>query len=71
MELFNERQAHISMQQSKEQMIRSAIKDRNDEVAMSKQLEKQRRNSEFWHRVMNVLTVAVIICVAFTLYRMA
>lgn len=65
--LWNERQAHIAMIQSKEQVARERIAARNAQTILNEQLEKQRKNGEFWHRVMNVLSVIAIAVVIYTL----
>ena len=69
--LWNERQAHISMQQSKEQVIRDGIRARNAQTRLDEQLRKERVNSEFWHRVRQALTVIAIAIVAYTLIHFA
>ena len=64
-DLWNERQAHMAMKQSKEQVIKDGIKARNAQIRLNEQLHKQRVNSEFWSRVRQVLTViaiAVVVC---------
>lgn len=50
-DLWNERQAHFAMQQSKEQAIRDGIADRNTQARLDEQLRKQRKNEAFTHRV--------------------
>lgn len=70
-DLWNERQAHMAMMQSKEQVARERIAARNVQTTLNEQLEKQRKNSEFWHRVTNVLTVIAIAIVIYTLFYFA
>lgn len=43
--LWNERQAHSAMQQSKEQVARDRIADRNARTRLDEQLRKERVNS--------------------------
>ena len=69
--LWNERQAHISMQQGKEQVARDRIAARNAQTLLSEQLHKERVNSEFWNRVRQVLTLIAIALVAYTLFHFA
>lgn len=69
--LWNERQAHMAMQQSKEQVIKDGIKERNAQALLDEQLRKERVNSEFWHRVRQVLTVIAIALIAYTLFHFA
>lgn len=69
--LWNERQAHFAMQQSKEQVARDRIADRNAQTLLSEQLRKERVNSEFWNRVRKVLTFIAIAIIAYTLFHFA
>lgn len=69
--LWNERQAHFAMQQSKEQNIKDRIKARNARTRLDEQLRKERVNSEFWNRVRQVLTVIAIALIAYTLFHFA
>lgn len=69
--LWNERQAHFAMQQSKEQVIKDGIKARNHQTRIEEQLRKERVNSEFWNRVRQVLTVIAIALIAYTLFHFA
>lgn len=65
--LWNERQAHMAMQQSKEQVIKDGIRARNNRTRLDEQLRKERVNSEFWNRVRQVLTVVAVAIVIYTL----
>ena len=67
----NEHQAHFAMQQSKEQVARDRIADRNARTRLDEQLRKERVNSEFWNRVRQVLTVIAIALIAYTLFHFA
>ena len=49
--LWNERQAHFAMQQSKEQVARDRIADRNARTRLDEQLRKERLNERFWRNV--------------------
>ena len=68
---WNERQAHMAMQQSKEQVARDRIADRNARTRLDEQLRKERVNSEFWNRVRQVLTLIAILLIAYTLFHFA
>ena len=70
-DLWNERQAHFAMQQSKEQVIKDGIKARNAQARLDEQLRKERVNNEFWNRVRQVLTVIAIALIAYTLFHFA
>ena len=69
--LWNERQAHFAMQQSKEQVARDRIADRNAQARLSEQLRKERVNNEFLNRVRQGLTFIAIAIVAYTLFHFA
>lgn len=64
---FNERTASMALAASKAEMIQDALRERNKQSELDKQLKKERRNSEFWHRVMNVLIIIAIAVVIYTL----
>lgn len=68
---FDEYIASLDIERQKNINTRSAIAKRRIESERSKKLEKQRKNSEFWHRVMNVLTVIAIAIVIYTLIHFA
>ena len=68
-DLWNERQAHFAMMQSKEQVIQDGIAARNAQMRLNEQLRKERVNSEFWNRVRQVLTVIAIALIAYTLFH--
>lgn len=70
-DLWNERQAHISMQQSKEQNIKDGIKARNAQTLLSEQLHKERLNEAFIHKIRQVLTLIAIALIAYTLFHFA
>ena len=63
--------AHISMQQSKEQVARDCIAERKAQARIDEQLRKDRVNSAFWCRVRRVLTVIAIAIVIYTLINFA
>lgn len=70
-EYWSEHQASLSLEQNKRYAAQDALRERNHRSELNKQLEKQRKNSEFWHRVMNVLTVIAIAVVIYTLFHFA
>ena len=66
--LWNERQAHFSMQQGKEQVARDRIADRNARTRLDEQLRKERLNERFWRNVWvttNTLGLMVVIYMLF------
>ena len=69
--LWNERQAHIAMQQSKEQVARDRIKARNAQARLSEQLRKERVNEQFFHRVWVVCNVIFAAIVIYALFHFA
>lgn len=70
-ELWNERQAHISMQQSKAQASQDALKARNAQTILDEQLRKQRLNEAFVNKIRQVLTIIAIAIIAYTLIHFA
>lgn len=66
-DLWNERQAHFAMQQSKAQTIQDGIAARNAKARLDEQLRKQRKHDAFMHRVKQLLTLIAIAIVAYTL----
>lgn len=67
-DLCNERQAHFSMQQSKEQVARDRIADRNAQARIDEQLRKERLNERFWRNVWvsaNTLGLMIVIYALF------
>lgn len=68
-ELRNERQAHMAMQQSKEQVARDRIADRKARTRLYEQLRKERLNERFWNRVRQVLNLIAIALIAYTLFH--
>lgn len=68
-EYWSEHQASLSLEQNKVYAAQDALRERNHRSELNKQLEKQRKNGEFWHRVMNVLTVIAIAVVIYTLFH--
>lgn len=69
--LWNERQAHFAMQQSKEQVARDRIADRNARTRLDEQLRKERVNSEFWGRVWVVCNIVFAAIVIYALFHFA
>ena len=66
--LWNERQAHFAMQQSKEQVARDRIADRNARTRLDEQLRKERLNERFWRNVWvatNTLGLMIVIYALF------
>lgn len=70
-DLWNERQAHFAMQQSKEQVARDRIAARNAQTRLEEQLRKERLNEAFTHKLRQVLTLIAIAIVAYTLFHIA
>ena len=69
--LWNERQAHIAMQQSKEQVIKDGIKARNAQTRLEEQLRKERVNEQFFHRVWVVCNIVFAAIVIYALFHFA
>ena len=70
--LWNERQAHFAMQQSKEQVARDRIADRNARTRLDEQLRKERLNERFWRNVWvatNTLGLMIVIYMLFHFMR--
>ena len=66
--LWNERQAHMAMQQGKEQVARDRIKARNARTRLDEQLRKERLNERFWRNVWvatNTLGLMIVIYMLF------
>ena len=70
-ELFNERQASLALELTKEQNKQDDIRAMNRESDNKEAARKEQSNSKFWHRVMNVLTVIAIAIVIYTLMHFA
>lgn len=70
-DLWNERQAHISMQQSKAQAIQDTLKARNAQTILNEQLRKQRLNEAFVNKIRQILTIIAIAIIAYTLIHFA
>lgn len=47
----SEYSAMQGLSDSKEEIIQGCIADRNAATRLNEQLEKQRKNAEFWHKV--------------------
>ncbi len=69
--LWNERQAHFAMQQSKEQVARDRIKARNAQAQLSEQLRKERLNERFWRNVWVSANTLGLMIVIYTLFHFA
>ena len=69
--LWNERQAHMAMQQSKERVIKDGIRARNRQALLDEQLRKERVNSEFFHRVWVVCNIVFAAIVIYALFHFA
>ena len=69
--LFNERQASMALEASKEQAIRDGIKERNAQILREELLRKQRLNEEFWRKIRQILMWAAVILIAYTLIHFA
>ena len=69
--LFNERQASMALEASKEQAIRDGIKERNAQMLREELLRKQRLNEEFWRKIRQILMWAAVILIAYTLIHFA
>ena len=70
-DLWNERQAHFAMMQSKEQVIQDGIAARNAQMRLNEQLRKERLNEELINKLRQVLTLVAIALVAYTLFHFA
>lgn len=70
-DLWNERQAHFAMIQSKEQVARDRIAARNAQTRLENQLRKERLNEALVNKLRQVLTVIAIAIVAYTLFHIA
>lgn len=70
-DLWNERQAHFAMQQSKEQTTKDGIKARNAQMRLNEQLRKERLNEAFFNKVRQILTLIAIALIAYTLFHFA
>ena len=71
-ELRNERQAHMAMQQSKEQVARDRIADRKARTRLYEQLRKERLNDIFWRGVMRFIThITLVSIVVYALFHFA
>ena len=69
--LFNERQASMALEASKEQAIRDGIKERNAQMLREELLRKQRLNEEFWRKIRQIFMWAAVILIAYTLIHFA
>ena len=69
--LFNERQASMALEASKEQAIRDGIKERNAQMLREELLRKQRLNEEFWRKIRQILMWAAVVLIAYTLIHFA
>lgn len=69
--MTNEYDAMQSLADSRVKARQDTLRERNQQTILSEQLERQRRHSEFVHRLMNVLTVIAIAIVAYTLFHFA
>lgn len=65
----NERQAHFSMQQSKEQVARDRIADRNARTRLDEQLRKERLNERFWRNVWVATNTLGLMIVIYALFQ--
>ena len=70
-ELFNERQAHLSLAQDIEQTKRDNLKAQNLKTIKEEEQDKQDKSSEFWYRVRWVLNIVALIIIAATLFRVS
>ena len=69
--LWNEHQAHFAMQQSKEQVARDRIADRNARTRLDEQLRKERVNEQFFHRVWVVCNIVFVAIILYALFHFA
>ena len=67
--LWNERQAHFAMQQSKEQVARDRIADRNARTRIDEQLRKERLNERFWRNVWVAANTLGLMIIIYTLFH--
>lgn len=68
-DLWNERQAHMAMQQSKEQVARDRIADRKARTRLDEQLRKERLNERFWRNVWVAANTLGLMIVIYTLFH--
>lgn len=68
---FNERIASFPLKQSAAQTKQEGLKAINHKTIDDEANRKQSVNSDFWHRVMNVMTLIAIAIVAYTLFHFA
>jgi len=68
MELFNERQAHISLVQDIQQNKQRELKAKNMETIKEEKQRKHDNNMRFWHSIKQV--VFVIVCAAIAVYTL-
>ncbi|WP_286741632.1 hypothetical protein [Psychrobacter sp. UBA3068] len=67
-ELFNERQAHLSLAQDIEQTKRDNLKAQNMKTIEEEKQRKRDNNLQFWHSIKQV--VFVIVCAAIVVYTL-
>ncbi|WP_372844777.1 hypothetical protein [Psychrobacter sp.] len=58
---WSEAQANQAMASAVEQNKRDDIKAKNISYDFALSEEKKRKNSEFWHRIMHIVAVAIIL----------
>ena len=68
MELFNERQAHISLVQDIQQNKQRELKAKNMETIKEERQCKHDNNMRFWHSIKQV--VFAIVCAAIVIYTL-
>ena len=68
MELFNERQAHISLVQDIQQNKQRELKAKNMETIKEEKQRKHDNNMRFWHSIKQV--VFAIVCAAIAVYTL-
>ena len=68
MELFNERQAHISLVQDIQQKKQRELKAKNMETIKEEKQRKHDNNMRFWHSIKQV--VFAIVCAAIVIYTL-
>ncbi len=69
--LWNERQAHFAMQQSKEQVIKDGIRARNARTRLDEQLRKERVQEAFYAKLWVTLNSIFVLIIISTIIHFA
>lgn len=66
--LWNERQAHISMQQDTEKNKQDDLRTKNHQSIKEENDRKQSVNMQFWHSMKEI--IFIIVCAAIAVYTL-